>query len=496
MTQIKIPDLGGADGAQVIEVLVAVGDLIEIDQPLITLEGDKATMEVPANVAGVVKSINISVGDKVSMGDICLELDAKAVEDKSSVQPELNQEIVIPDLGGASDVSVIEVLVSEGDQIDQDQALITLEGDKATMEVPSPVKGQIVKLNVKVGDKVNVGDILALVVAEENNVVENVEVLDSVPEDEKPRPRIDNVLQAPSNNMVYASPSVRGYATYYGVDLSRVKGSGRNNRILREDVAAAIISLVAQAQSGTVSTSVAPKLDLDKLGAVEEIELSKIKQVSGKFLTSSWQNIPHVTQHDLADITDLESFRSDLKSKGIKVSPLIFMMKAVAKVLVGHPSFNSSLSDDGKKLYLKKQINIGIAVDTPKGLVVPVIRDVNAKGLVELTQEVVAIAEKARTKGLTPAEMQAGGFTISSLGGIGGGHFTPIVNAPEVAILGVSKLTTQPIWRDDAWQPRKCLPLSLSYDHRVIDGAEGARFITDLVSYLQDPSNNCFELEK
>lgn len=497
MTQIKIPDLGGADGAQVIEVLVALGDTVVEDQPLVTLEGDKATMEVPASAAGQVTAINLSVGDTVKTGDLCVEL---AATTNAPAVSSTELEVLVPDLGGASDVAVIEVLVAVGDQVEEDQPLITLEGDKATMEVPSPYSGEVAAILPEVGSKISQGALVAKLIAQAGTtpVVEQ-EKTPEVVSNNKPadvKPEISSVLQAPSNELVYASPSVRRYAAYYGVDLSRVKGSGSNARILKEDVTAAIISLVAQAQSGELTSKPEkPSLDMAKLGEVHEQSLSKIKQVSGKFLTNSWQNIPHVTQQDTADITDLELLRSDLKAKGTKVSPLIFMMKAVAKVLQEHPSFNASLSDDGSKLYLKQDINIGVAVDTPKGLVVPVIRNVDTKSLTELTAEVVAIADKARTKGLTPAEMQGGGFTISSLGGIGGGHFTPIVNMPEVAILGVSKLSVSPVWIDNEWQPRKCLPLSLSYDHRVIDGAEGARFITDLVTCLQNPQQACFMVE-
>ncbi len=489
MAKIKIPDLGGADGAQVIEVLVAVGEDVIEDQALVTLEGDKATMEVPATAAGKITSICLAVGDTVKSGDDCLEL----ASEPQQVSKSATQEITVPDLGGANGAQVIEVLVAVGDAVQEDQALITLEGDKATMEVPSPYAGVLVSVMPKVGDKVAEGDLLATITTELTEA--SAEVVPSIAKLEvvEAKPVIAAVLQAPSNKMVYASPSVRRYAAYYGVDLTRVQGSAENGRILKTDVSNAIIALVAQAQSGTVQKpSSQPKLALEKLGSHEVIELTKIKQFSGKFLTGSWQNIPHVTQQDSADITELEAYRYSLKADGVKISPLIFMMKAVAKVLKGHPNFNSSLSDDGSKLYLKQEINIGVAVDTPKGLVVPVIKNVTEKSLIELMTEVVTIAEKARTKGLSPNEMQGGGFTISSLGGIGGGHFTPIINAPEVAILGISKLTTTPVWRDESWLPRKSLPLSLSYDHRVIDGAEGARFITDLVLCLQDPKQACF----
>lgn len=495
MTQIKIPDLGGADGAQVIEILVAIGDIVTEDQPLITLEGDKATMEVPSSADGKVLAINLKVGDTVKTGDLCLELEAENILAKQAQTDVQDVEVLVPDLGGASDVSVIEVLVSLGDTVVEDQPLITLEGDKATMEVPSPYSGVIKEILPKVGSKISQGDLVAkLSAATKSELTAPVkqEQVDTLEQETKVD--LSTVLQAPSDKMVYASPSVRRYAAFYGLDLARVKGSGSNSRILKNDVAAAIISLVAQAQSGKFSMA-KPSLDSNKLGPVTEQSLSKIKQVSGKFLTNSWQNIPHVTQQDTADLTDLEALRADLKAQGQKISPLIFMMKAVASVLIEHPNFNASLSDDGATLFLKDRVNIGVAVDTPKGLVVPVINDVDKKSLVALTAEVTAIAEKARTKGLSPQEMQGGGFTISSLGGIGGGHFTPIVNMPEVAILGVSKLTTAPVWQNDSWQPRKCLPLSLSYDHRVIDGAEGARFITDLVKCLQDPKQACFMIK-
>lgn len=512
MTRITIPDLGGADGAQVIEVLVAVGDEVSIDQPLVTLEGDKATMEVPATVAGKITNVHLTVGATVSSGDVCVELEAKApaqTKTSSASTPDevTSKEIHVPDLGGAS-AQVIEVLVAAGDTVTAEQALITLEGDKATMEVPSPYSGELASVFPKVGDHVQAGDLVGVIAVQQSEIVtDNATQVSPAPADvaavpvAEPavpaQPKLDTVLSAPSNKMVYASPSVRRYAAHYGVDLARVKGSGTNARILKEDVTSAIIALVQAAQSGSIASGQAPAAakptrPMPDLGEHEVIELSKIKQVSGRFLTDSWQQIPHVTQQDQADVTKLEAYRASLKSKGTKVSPLIFMMKAVAQVLSLHPNFNSVLSEDGSKLYLKQAINIGVAVDTPKGLVVPVIRDVLNKSVLALSAEVVAIAEKARTKGLTPKEMQGGSFTISSLGGIGGGHFTPIVNMPEVAILGVSKLTTVPKWADDAWVPCSMLPLSLSYDHRVIDGAEGARFITDLVKCLQDPSQACF----
>ena len=511
MTKILIPDLGGADGAQVIELLVSVGDEVQADEALLTLEGDKATMEVPAPAAGKITAVHIKVGDTVKTDDLCFDIaelgsaakTSKELDAPTAAEPvaSSSQDILVPDLGGAASAQVIEVLVTAGDSIELDQALITLEGDKATMEVPAPIAGKITAVSVNVGDQVSTGSVIAQVTVEQAVAIAAAPAApaQNKPTAAAPIATVDNVLKPKSSAMVYASPSVRRYAAYYGVDLSRVQGSGSNGRVIKSDVTAAIIALIAQAQSGEIQTksiSDAITVDANKLGDFTAQELSKIKQVSGKFLTSSWQHIPHVTQQDHADVTDLESYRRELKANGKKVSPLIFIMKAVANVLSGHPEFNSTLSSDGRELYLKKAIHIGVAVDTPKGLVVPVIKNVNEKSLIELTQEVVEIAEKARTKGLTPSEMQGGGFTISSLGGIGGSYFTPIINAPEVAILGVSKLSTTPLWKDGSWEPRQTLPLSLSYDHRVIDGAQGARFITDLVSCLQQPKQACFEVKE
>lgn len=527
--EVTVPDIGDAKDVDVIEVLVQEGDHIDADAGLITLETDKATMDVPAPQAGVVKSLKIKVGDKVSEGSLILLLEVAGAASAAQPAPAKTaaatpsaptaaapaeasvQEIKVPDIGGSTDVDVIELLVAVGDEISVDQGLITLESDKATMEVPAPVAGKVTELIVKVGDKVSEGSVIAKV------EVKGAAVAVSAPAPQAEAPVAEPAAAAaqpnrppvpyhpsagvqPTTGVVFASPSVRRLAREFGVDLSQVKGSGRKGRIQKEDVQAYVRYELSRPKA-SAATAVggnglqvidAPKVDFSKFGDVVEVPLTRIQKISGPNLHRNWVTIPHVTQFDEADITELENFRKQQnelaakKKQNIKFTPLVFMMKAVAKTLQDFPTFNSSLSPDGESLIQKQYYHIGVAVDTPNGLVVPVFRDVDKKGIVELSQELAEISAKARDGKLKAADMQGSCFTISSLGGIGGTAFTPIVNYPDVAILGVSKSEFKPKWNGKEFVPRLMCPLSLSYDHRVIDGALAARFSVTLSSYLSD----------
>ena len=537
--EVNVPDIGGDTDVSVIEVLVAVGDSIDVDTGLITLETDKATMDVPSPKAGVVKEIKVAVGDKVSEGSLVIMLEvagsasaaapsapapqaAAPVEQAAPVQAATSatttqvQEMHVPDIGDASDVDIIEVLVSVGDDITADQGLITLETDKATMEVPAPFAGKLVSLTVKVGDKVSQGSLIATIETTSSAPAAQAAPApaESAPAASAPAPMAASRPSTPpvphhpsasvtaSTGVVHASPAVRRLAREFGVDLTKVSGTGRKARILKEDVQA-FVKYELSRPKATASTSVsggagglnviaAPKVDFSKFGEVEEIPLSRIQKISGPNLHRNWVTIPHVTQFDEADITEMEAFRkqqNDLAAKkkaDYKITPLVFMMKAVAKALAEFPVFNSSLSSDGESLIQKKYFHIGVAVDTPNGLMVPVVRDVDKKGIVELSRELTDISIRARDGKLKSADMQGSCFTISSLGGIGGTAFTPIVNYPDVAILGVSKSEIKPKWNGKEFEPKLMLPLSLSYDHRVIDGAMAARFSVTLSAILSD----------
>lgn len=523
--EVAVPDIGDAADVDVIEVLVAVGDKIEADTGLITLETDKATVEVPAPSAGIVKELKVNVGDKVSMGSLVLMLEVGAAAPASApvAAPEAPvapaptasvsavQEIAVPDIGDAADVDVIEVLVAIGDEVTLDQGLITLETDKATMEVPAPVAGKVVGLTVKLGDKVSQGSVIASietvatapVAAPAPAASAPAPVAAAAPAASKPPvPHHPSAGSQPKTGAVHASPAVRRLAREFGADLTLVKGTGRKGRILKEDVQAFIkyelsrpkasAATAVAGGAGGLNVIAAPKVDFAKFGEVEEIPLSRIQKISGPNLHRNWVTIPHVTQFDEADITELEAFRKDQntlaakKKADYKITPLVFMMKAVAKALAEFPVFNSSLSADGESLIQKKYFHIGVAVDTPNGLMVPVVRDVDKKGIVELSRELMDISVRARDGKLKSADMQGSCFTISSLGGIGGTAFTPIVNYPDVAILGVSKSEMKPKWNGKDFEPKLMLPLSLSYDHRVIDGAMAARFSVTLSSILSD----------
>lgn len=495
---VTVPDIGGAENVDVIEVFAKVGDVLAVEDPLVTLEGDKATMDIPSPVAGKVVAVKISVGDKASMGSSIIEMEvgaemaaeetAPVVESETSAkQPaaESEQVISIPDLGGAGG-KVIDVLVAVGDQVAAEDSLITLEGDKASMDVPSPVAGVVSELLLKVGDD-----------AAEGTPVVKLKTASSAPAApapktvEKPAAAAAAPAEKPVSTNVYASPTVRRLARELELDLSRIKGTGDKGRITKEDVRRFVKSGTGAATGGAgLAVMDAPRVDFSKFGPVETQELTKIQKFSGKNLHRNWVTIPHVTQCAEADITEMEAFRKAekeaLAKQGVRLTPLVFLMKAAVAALKEFPKFNSSLAPSGEELIMKNYFHIGVAVDTPNGLVVPVIRDVDKKGLIELAKELAVISKKARETGLSIAEMQGGCFTISSLGGIGGTSFTPIINAPEVAIMGVSRTQQKPVWKDGQWVPRSMLPLSLSYDHRVIDGAAGARFVTYFAECLQD----------
>ena len=521
LKEVHVPDIGG-DEVEVTEIMVAVGDSIEEEQSLLTVEGDKASMEVPAPFAGTLKEIKIAVGDSVSTGSLVMIFEVGAAAGSAPVAPaaapvaaapaaSAAKDVHVPDIGG-DEVEVTEIMVAVGDTVEEEQSLITVEGDKASMEVPAPFAGTIKEIKIVAGDKVTTGSLImvfevagaapvAAPVAQAAPAQAAAPVA-AAPKAEAAVPAAAGDFQE-NGDYAHASPVVRRLAREFGVNLSKVKGSGRKSRILKEDVQSYVKDALKRLESGAAAASKGgdgsalgllpwPKIDFSKFGETEVKPLSKIKKISGANLHRNWVMIPHVTQWDNADITELEAFRKEqnaIEAKndtGMKITPLVFIMKAVAKALEAFPAFNSSLSDDGESIILKKYVNVGIAVDTPNGLVVPVFKDVNKKGIYELSEELMVVSKKARSGKLTAADMQGGCFTISSLGGIGGTAFTPIVNAPEVGILGVSKSEIKPVWNGKEFEPRLQLPLSLSYDHRVIDGAEGARFITYLNSALSD----------
>ncbi|MBF4243826.1 pyruvate dehydrogenase complex dihydrolipoyllysine-residue acetyltransferase [Vibrio anguillarum] len=520
LKEVHVPDIGG-DEVEVTEIMVAVGDSIAEEQSLLTVEGDKASMEVPAPFAGVLKEIKVAAGDKVSTGSLVMIFEvagsAPAAASAQVAAPvaaapaaSAAKEIHVPDIGG-DEVEVTEIMVAVGDTVSEEQSLITVEGDKASMEVPAPFAGVVKEIKVAAGDKVSTGSlIMVFEVAGAAPVAVAAPAQAAAPAASAPKAEaVKSAVAAPTefeenNEYSHASPVVRRIAREFGVNLAKVKGSGRKSRILKEDVQNYVKEALKRLESGSAAVASGkgdgaalgllpwPKVDFSKFGDTEVKPLSRIKKISGANLHRNWVMIPHVTQWDNADITELENFRKEqnaIEAKndtGMKITPLVFIMKAVAKALEAFPSFNSSLSEDGESLILKKYVNVGIAVDTPNGLVVPVFKDVNKKGIYELSRELAEVSKKARAGKLTAADMQGGCFTISSLGGIGGTAFTPIVNAPEVGILGVSKSEFKPVWNGKEFEPRLQLPLSLSYDHRVIDGAEGARFITFLNGALSD----------
>lgn len=536
IVEIKVPDIGGHENVDIIAVEVKAGDTIAVDDTLITLETDKATMDVPATDAGVVKEVKVKVGDKISEGGVILLVEtdgaaaAPAAAPAAAEQPAAapvqaapaaggaTVQVVVPDIGGHSDVDVIAVEIKVGDSVAEDQTLITLETDKATMDVPCTAAGTVTAVHVKVGDKVSEGSLIIDVAASGAAAAAPVQAAPAAQAAAPAPAPVQTAAPAaapaaaaapvaafgstPVNEAgfakAHAGPSARKLARELGVDLSLVKGSGAKGRITKDDIKAFV---KAAMQGGAAKPAAAgaslgggldllpwPKVDFAKFGEIEVKELSRIKKISGQNLSRNWVVIPHVTVHDEADMTDLEEFRKQLNKEwereGVKLSPLAFIIKASVAALKAFPEFNSSL--DGDNLVLKKYFHIGFAADTPNGLVVPVIKDVDKKGLKEISQELTELSKKAREGKLKPQEMQGACFTISSLGGIGGTGFTPIVNAPEVAILGVCKSQMKPVWNGSAFEPRLMCPLSLSFDHRVIDGAAGMRFTVFLAKLLQD----------
>ena len=517
LKEVHVPDIG-SDEVEVTEVMVNVGDTISEEQSLITVEGDKASMEVPAPFAGVVKEIKIAVGDKVSTGSLIMVFEVAGsapAPSASAPAPAASapaasaiKDVNVPDIGG-DEVEVTEVMVKVGDTIAEEQSLITVEGDKASMEVPAPFAGVVKEIKIAVGDKVKTGSLIM-----------TFEVAGAAPAAQAPAAPAASTSAAPAPSApakapasapaakeefveneayVHATPVIRRLAREFGVNLAKVKGTGRKGRILREDVQSYVKELIKRAESAPANAGGGlpgmlpwPKVDFSKFGEIEEVELSRIQKISGANLSRNWVMIPHVNLFDEADITEVEEFRkqqnkeAEKKKLDVKITPLVFVMKAAAKALADMPRFNSSISEDGQKLILKKYINIGIAVDTPNGLVVPVFKDVNKKGILELSYELAEVSKKARAGKLTASDMQGGCFTISSLGGIGTTGFAPIVNAPEVAIMGLSRSSMKPVWNGKEFVPRLMLPMSLSFDHRVIDGADGARFITLINQYMSD----------
>ena len=537
--ELKVPDLGGFDDVPVIEVLFAVGDTIALDAPLVTLESDKSTMEVPASAAGKVQSVNVKIGDKVSQGSVLANIEiaedaatpvpAPSAAAPTSAQPSpiaavapapvattnaaatsSTRELKVPDIGGYSDVPVITLLVKVGDTVAKDTPLLELESEKATMEIPSDEAGVVQELRVKVGDKVSQCTLIALISAQSVAAQTSSSAPAPIAVASTPVPAavIAAIMPAPtplastngssngaSGGVVHASPAIRRFARELGVDLHGVRGSGPNGRLTRDDVQDFVKRVIAGAAPTSTSNGATgsglsllpwPKIDFAKFGPIERKALTRIQKLSGPNLARNWVMIPHVTQHEDADVTELEEFRKAINAeqKDVKVTMLALMLKAAVAALKKFPNFNSSL--DGDELVLKGYYHLGFAADTPNGLLVPVIRDVDKKGVLEIARETGELAAKARDGKLGPADMSGATFTISSLGGIGGTYFTPIINAPEVAILGACRSAVKPLWDGTAFVPRTILPLSLSYDHRVIDGATAARFAVFLASVLAD----------
>lgn len=532
--ELKIPDIGGHSDVNVAEVYIKVGDVVKVDDNLLMLETDKATMEVPAEVAGVVTEVLVQVGSKVNEGDVVIKVQAEGAATTTApvAEPVKEQQsapanepvkaaaptggsqtvqVTVPDLSGHSNVAIIEIAVKVGDSIKEDDTIMTLETDKATMEVPSTATGVIKELKVAVGGKVSQGDLIMLVETVGGATVAAANTAPASPQASAPVAPVatESVAKAASAAPVavvdeasftkaFASPSMRKLARELGVDLDKVKGTGTKGRITENDVK----SFVKGVMTGQISNGAAapsgsgvgldllpwPKVDFAKFGPVERKEMTRIKKISGGNMARNWIMIPHVTVFEKADITDMEEFRKQLneeyKRAEIKVTPLAFLIKASVFALKKFPEFNASI--DGDSIVYKQYFNIGFAADTPNGLTVPVVKDADKKGLVEIAQETSALAKSARDGKLKPTDMQGGTFTVSSLGGLGSTAFTPIINAPEVAILGVSKSAIEPVWNGKEFAPRLMLPLSLSFDHRIIDGALAAKFTTFLAQVLSD----------
>ena len=567
---IKVPDIGGAEGAEVVEVLVAVGDHIDLEQSLIVVESDKASMEIPANLAGTVTTLRVAVGDAISEGDVILGIDvassvagevegegeagetrassngseattsasdpaaevaidraaeveqaraeasvAVASQTESSMEAQGAQlasqseslSVVIPDLGSDQGAELVEYLVAVGSAVEEGDSLVLLESDKASMEVPAPAAGVMTEWLVTVGSTVKQGDLIALmsvttaqvpsssdaVVAAQGSEPPRSASAVSVAEHESPpatRERVDQTSEA-DQSAVYAGPAVRKLAREFGVTLTQVTGTGARGRIQKEDLQQHVAQAMSQTASGSgAGLPIIPEPDFARFGQVERVSRSRVERLTADNMVRAWLNIPHVTQFADADVSDLEDFRGALKQeaadKALRLTPLPFIVKACSVALSHHPKLQSSLADGGDSLVFKHYCHIGMAVETPGGLVVPVIRDVDKKTIWQLAEEITALAQRARDKQLKPDDMQGGVFTVSSLGAIGGKGFTPIINAPEVAILGVGCASVQPVWDGDAFQPRTQLPLALSYDHRVVNGGDGGRFLAEVSSLLGD----------
>ena len=539
--QIKLPDVGGEE-VEIIEISVKVGDSVAEDDTIIVVETEKASMDIPAPFAGTIESLVVKAGDKIKEGDLIATLvttasasnetvkevaivtPAKIVEEVKTEEKTLEvstasqettlviEDIFVPDVGGDESVDVIEIIASVGDFLNEEDGIITLETEKATMDVPTPISGKLVEILVNAGDKVKTGSLIAriekTVVASTPKEVAKEEVIVKNETPAKVESKVETVSVeshvTKTTGKAYASPSIRRLAREYGVDLALVNGTGPKNRILKDDIRLYIKSVLSNPSCANLTTSsntagglgfeLAPlkEIDFSKFGEIEVVELSKIQKISGPSLQRNAIIIPHVTQFDEADITELEEFRKEQNTiyskmnSDVKISPLVFAVKAVAKALRLYPNFNASLSTDGQSMIFKKYVNVAVAIDTPNGLVVPVIKDADKKGFEEIALELKELSIKAKAGKLTVNDMQGACFTISSLGGIGGTAFTPIVNAPEVAILGLSKSEFKPKYNGKEFVPRLMLPLSLSYDHRAIDGADGARFVTTLSSLLGD----------
>ena len=556
-SNMMVPDMGGAVDVEVIEICVAVGDVVSEGDSIVVVETDKASMEIPASSAGVIESILLKEGDTCNQGDVMVAIEAAVSAEASASAPQVEAEVepvaaaviipeepseavaaapssaaeteteteteqlaLVPDLGGAVDVEVIEISVKVGDELAEGDSLIVLETDKASMEIPVDFDGTVLDIKVAEGSKLNVGDTIAVLVTKAKQAV----AAPSAPQAKAPEapqtsvapvatvtpaataavveaqaPVTAPVSQVPATNAATASatahagPAVRMLARELGVDLTLVTATGPRDRLLKEDIQAFVKQKMQQPAGQSLQghgIEQPPAIDFSQFGDIDRVKMSKVQRITAQNMTRSWLNVPHVTQFDHADITELEQFRKGLKAeaelKGTKVTPLPFMLKACAMALREYPQFNVSLDNDGEHMVHKHYVNIGIAVDTPAGLMVPVIRDVDKKSIWQLSEEVIAMGAKAKAKKLMPADMQGGCFTISSLGGIGGTAFTPIVNTPEVAILGVSKADMQPRWDGSQFEPRLMMPLSLSYDHRAVNGADAARFTQYLAKVLGD----------
>ena len=552
-SNMMVPDMGGAVDVEVIEICVAVGDVVSEGDSIVVVETDKASMEIPASSAGVIESILLKEGDTCNQGDVMVAIEAAASAEASAPAPQVEAEVepvaaaviipeepseavaaapsseaeteteteqlaLVPDLGGAVDVEVIEISVKVGDELAEGDSLIVLETDKASMEIPVDFDGTVLDIKVAEGSKLNVGDTIAVLVTKAKQAV----AAPAAPQAKAPEapqasvapvatvtpaataavveaPVTAPVSQVPATNAATASatahagPAVRMLARELGVDLTLVTATGPRDRLLKEDIQAFVKQKMQQPAGQPLQghgIEQPPAIDFSQFGDIDRVKMSKVQRITAQNMTRSWLNVPHVTQFDHADITELEQFRKGLKAeaelKGTKVTPLPFMLKACAMALREYPQFNVSLDNDGEHMVHKHYVNIGIAVDTPAGLMVPVIRDVDKKSIWQLSEEVIAMGAKAKAKKLMPADMQGGCFTISSLGGIGGTAFTPIVNTPEVAILGVSKADMQPRWDGSQFEPRLMMPLSLSYDHRAVNGADAARFTQYLAKVLGD----------